>query len=702
MTLPETSANPWAPEYADEEWRRRRDVAARYFVPWLDRVCGLKGATVLEYGCGTGPVCCAFAPVVDRHIGYDIAADAVELARGHARNHRAENVDLHVVDAEQILDAIRDHKGEVDLVLLYAVVEHMTVRERLNLIEATLEIVSPNGHIAVIETPNRLVAPDWHTSFLPFFSQLDDELALAYVDRSPRDDFREALQRAIADGPASGREALVRWGRGASYHEFEVVLGDLARFVVAGGYEAELLPERPVRREEVALGRELERVRPDLPPPFGRYWMDFVISPSGVDPREVRFVRPWTLDTTQSPGARWSKWDAVGLDAGVPLFITLPAPSNRILISVTLGEPQGQATLTAEGVDLSREVKAQAGQQVDLDFSLPEGHSKLSVALSRPGYVNFVGYEAPCAPRVLDGSTVETGSVACSPLAHITDTPNRPVPQGDAAIQLLRDPDWQMSFGERAALEGILSQLKPSLAIEIGTAEGASLARIAAHSEHVHSFDLTAPEEKAQALTNVTLHNGDSHVLLSELLAELADGGRNVDFVLVDGDHSSEGVYQDVQDLLESPAVGQTLILLHDTANEFVRAGIERVRFEAFPKVAYVELDFVPGYVFQEKSLLYEMWGGLGLVLVDAKRSAYFHGRVRQDRYFPAYDLLRDARDMMRRGRGGAEEDPVALRRELEVTRLWLDSVQGSASWRLTKPLRAAKAATKRFLPGSP
>ena len=55
-------------------------------------------------------------------------------------------------------------------------------------------------------------------------------------------------------------------------------------------------------------------------------------------------------------------------------------------------------------------------------------------------------------------------------------------PSVGGPIELLRDSAWQMSYGERAGLEGVLSQLKPALAVEIGTAEGGSLARIAARS----------------------------------------------------------------------------------------------------------------------------------------------------------------------------------------------------------------------------
>jgi hypothetical protein len=202
-----------------------------------------------------------------------------------------------------------------------------------------------------------------------------------------------------------------------------------------------------------------------------------------------------------------------------------------------------------------------------------------------------------------------------------------------------------MSFGERAAVEGVLAQCKPGLAIELGTAQGGSLERIAAHSQEVHTFDLVDPPLDRDTFPNVEFHIGDSHELLPRLLERLASAGRNVDFALVDGDHSADGVKQDLQDLLDSPAVGRTMILVHDTMNETVREGIERVPLEAYPKVSYVELDFVAGYMFREPDLLHELWGGLGLVVVDAARKAYFGGSVRQERYFETFELVRAGRD---------------------------------------------------------
>ena len=108
-------------------------------------------------------------------------------------------------------------------------------------------------------------------------------------------------------------------------------------------------------------------------------------------------------------------------------------------------------------------------------------------------------------------------------------------------LPLLEPADWQMTLGERAALQGILTSLEPRLSIEIGTAQGGSLSRVAAASGAVHSFDLEHDPERDWP-ANVHLHSGDSHELLPAFLAELARGDRNVDFVLVDGDHTADGV----------------------------------------------------------------------------------------------------------------------------------------------------------------
>ena len=201
-----------------------------------------------------------------------------------------------------------------------------------------------------------------------------------------------------------------------------------------------------------------------------------------------------------------------------------------------------------------------------------------------------------------------------------------------------------MTLGERAALQGILASLQPRLSIEIGTAQGGSLSRVAAASEEVHSFDLEHDPQREWP-ANVQLHSGDSHELLPAFLAKLADEGRNADFVLVDGDHTADGVQRDVEDLLASPAVGRTVIVLHDTLNDEVRRGITAAGAEGRPEVALYDLDFVGGHLSVAGEYENYLWGGLGLILVDRDGDAFKAAGAVDPTFEDSFAVFSDFRD---------------------------------------------------------
>ena len=202
---------------------------------------------------------------------------------------------------------------------------------------------------------------------------------------------------------------------------------------------------------------------------------------------------------------------------------------------------------------------------------------------------------------------------------------------------------WRMHLNERVALEGVLSAVRPRLAVEVGTEHGGSLARIVAHADEVHSLDLatTAEARAIDGAERVTFHEGDSHVLLPALLSRFAEAGRNVDFVLIDGDHSAAGVRRDLEDVLSSPAVGRSVVMLHDTMNPEVRRGLESIRYDGYGKVAYVEMDFVAGPLRRTPRFGNYLWGGFGLVVVDRDRSPTEDAPVYEQRFVPMYRLLR-------------------------------------------------------------
>lgn len=90
-----------------------------------------------------------------------------------------------------------------------------SLRQRWSLLPA-------GGVLVVVETPNRLWWFDLHSSKLPLFHALPDELAFHYTRFSQRENFRE-LYRDYSN-PAA-REHMLRRGRGVSFHEFDVAIG---------------------------------------------------------------------------------------------------------------------------------------------------------------------------------------------------------------------------------------------------------------------------------------------------------------------------------------------------------------------------------------------------------------------------------------------------------------------------------------------
>jgi hypothetical protein len=176
-----------------------------------------------------------------------------------------------------------------------------------------------------------------------------------------------------------------------------------------------------------------------------------------------------------------------------------------------------------------------------------------------------------------------------------------------------------MAYGERFAIEGLLGQLRPALALETGTAQGGSLRRIAHYAEEVHSFDIDPHAASLNnEVPNAVFHIGDSAELLPAALAQFAEAGRHLDFALIDGDHTAEGVQRDTQALLSSDACRNTVFVFHDTANDDVRAGLDALNLPAHPKVILSLLDFVPGYLCVRDHPTYPLatWNGLGLVIL--------------------------------------------------------------------------------------
>jgi 2-polyprenyl-3-methyl-5-hydroxy-6-metoxy-1,4-benzoquinol methylase len=355
-------------------------------------VAPLAGKTVLEYGCGTGFVSRAFAARAARHIGFDIDEAAVALGREVLAHGGTANHELHHAPAEEIGAAVERFAGEVDVFLLYAVLEHMSIAERLDVLALARRVVRRDGVIVVCEAPNRLIDFDHHTAQMPFFSQLPDELALRYARRSPRADFTAAMAAAARAGPDVAQTTLTRWGRGVSFHEFELAFGDLRRHVIASNYDPLLMDVRPVQPDEQRLARGLEETRPDLPPVFGRYWLDLILSPTPL-PGPAAFIRPWPLGTRGSDRVAFHprEWLEVGGEGR--LRVELRAPTRELMVGVVADVEAVE--LTARGASGAASAAAALGRPGAPRFAiirLARAERELDLRLDRAAWVNFVGY----------------------------------------------------------------------------------------------------------------------------------------------------------------------------------------------------------------------------------------------------------------------------------------------------------------------
>jgi S-adenosylmethionine-dependent methyltransferase len=198
---------------------RRLTRHRQTIIPWLDGVRTLAGSKVLEIGCGTGCSTVALAEQGAMVVAVDLDGPSVEVAKLRCAVYGL-NVAFSLANAVEVGELF--HADKFDLIIFYASLEHMSYDERISAIRATWGILAPGDLWCVVETPNRLWYTDDHTSLLPFFHWLPDELAFDYARYSERPNFSERYQDF---NDKVQRHDFLRRGRGVSFHEFAIAIG---------------------------------------------------------------------------------------------------------------------------------------------------------------------------------------------------------------------------------------------------------------------------------------------------------------------------------------------------------------------------------------------------------------------------------------------------------------------------------------------
>jgi hypothetical protein len=155
------------------------------------------------------------------------------------------------------------------------------------------------------------------------------------------------------------------------------------------------------------------------------------------------------------------------------------------------------------------------------------------------------------------------------------------------------------------------------------------------------------------------------------------------------------GASPSIEAILDDPEIETALLLLLSTGELETRRRLEEVRWRQWPRVGLVDLEYCPPRVVEDTPGAQRLQGGLGLVAIGL-------GPARGPSFVPMARLLPGLRSPLIPARIAAAELEAArecqarLRRAEDVIR----SLTASWSWRITAPLRAAKAELRGRLSG--
>jgi hypothetical protein len=198
---------------------------------------------------------------------------------------------------------------------------------------------------------------------------------------------------------------------------------------------------------------------------------------------------------------------------------------------------------------------------------------------------------------------------------------NMKLPTSSVEIKSRFEPDqWLMTDAERSVLTALLRELRPESAIEIGTYKAGSLGVLSKYCKRVYTLDVdpNCLDEYEGRFPNVHFVIGRSKETLPPLLERIQLSGEPLGFVLIDADHSEEGVRRDIEDVIRYTPMGPLYIIIHDSFNPGCRRGILTANWSSSPYVHMIEVDYIPGrFVCKEGGDNYrQMWCGFALAVL--------------------------------------------------------------------------------------
>jgi hypothetical protein len=172
---------------------------------------------------------------------------------------------------------------------------------------------------------------------------------------------------------------------------------------------------------------------------------------------------------------------------------------------------------------------------------------------------------------------------------------------------------------EKIALTGILARLRPKRSLEIGIYHGGSLSLTSQFVEKVYAIDIDpAVVDRFEIPPNAEIIIGNSVDELPRLFQTLDERREPLEFILIDADHSADGVRKDIDAILKYRPIVPCVLLLHDSGNPECRRGIKSASWNGSLHVHHLDLDFVPAQIIEGtiRGGVGEVWGGFAAALL--------------------------------------------------------------------------------------
>jgi SAM-dependent methyltransferase len=161
------------------------------------------GLSVLEVGCSFGHMTeyLADQPEVAEIHAFDTDPAFVELARTKVQELRLDRVRAIALLSNDQTRRLPYADGRFNLVLAVGVIEHLPARNRRAQVDEYYRVLRPGGHLAILDTPNRLFPLETHSVGLPLVQWLPPRLAYRYARLGRPGAFRDiSFEEFIADG----------------------------------------------------------------------------------------------------------------------------------------------------------------------------------------------------------------------------------------------------------------------------------------------------------------------------------------------------------------------------------------------------------------------------------------------------------------------------------------------------------------------